>query len=186
MLDIHTHLYFEAFDPDRDTVIMRARAAGVHQMIVVGCDLGECAQAVALAQIHDDVYASVGIHPNEFRQNGSLPDADLGKVAAELEAFAADQKVVAIGECGLDYSQSHGGIDPETKARQMAGCSMQLALASRLGLPVIIHCRDAYADMLALMKRISRAFFCSSLLHGRHRNHASVSGFASGLVFFYR
>lgn len=152
MLDIHTHLYFDSFDPDREEVVLRAREAGVRQMIVVGCDLGECQQAVTLATEYDDVFASVGIHPNEFRVGGSACDQSLEELSDALENFAKEEKVIAIGECGLDYSASHGGIDEETKARQKAGLVMQLALAEKLCLPVIVHCRDAYQDLLEILQ----------------------------------
>lgn len=152
MLDIHTHLYFDSFDADREATILRAREAGIKQMIVVGCDLLECQQAVDLAGRFDDMYASVGIHPNEFRRGGSAAGRALGELLAEIEAFADDKKVVAIGECGLDYSESHGGIDGETKILQQAGFVAHLELAAKLKLPVIIHCREAYHDMLAILK----------------------------------
>ena len=145
MQDIHTHLYWESYDDDRDEVIARAREVGVDEMLVVGTTLEESRKAVTLASQYEDIFASVGIHPNEFR-------SEVGEYLGELEKIAQDKKVVAIGECGLDYSVSHGGIDEATKARQKKGFIEQLALANRLALPVIIHCRDAYRDLLLILK----------------------------------
>ncbi len=144
MQDIHTHLYWESYDEDRDEVLARARAAGVEEMLVVGTTVEESKQALALAQKYKGIFASVGIHPNEFRR-------EVGEYLADLEELAQDKKVIAIGECGLDYSASHGGIDEETKAKQKQGFEEQLSLASKLELPVIVHCRDAYKDLLAIL-----------------------------------
>ncbi|MCW1888125.1 MAG: TatD family hydrolase [Candidatus Moranbacteria bacterium] len=145
MQDIHTHLYWESYDSDRDEVIARAREAGIHEMLVVGTTLEESRKAIALVSQHENIFASVGIHPNEFR-------GEVGEYLLELEEIAQDKKVVAIGECGLDYSVSHGGIDEDTKASQKKGFEEQLALADKLALPVIIHCRDAYEDLLVILK----------------------------------
>jgi TatD DNase family protein len=145
MQDIHTHLYWESYDDDRDEVIARAREAGVSEMLVVGTTLEESRKAVALASQYENIFVSVGIHPNEFR-------GEVGEYLGELEKIAQDRKVVAIGECGLDYSVSHGGIDETTKARQKKGFAEQLALANTLALPVIVHCRDAYRDLLLILK----------------------------------
>ena len=152
MLDIHTHLYWKSYDEDREAVIIRAREAGIKEMIVVGCDLNECQQSVELAHQFDDVYASVGIHPNEFRKGESADEVDVSELVGKLEAFTKDERVIAIGECGLDYSESHGGIDTDTKEKQKAGFVAQLELAQRLQFPVIVHCRDAYEDMLSLLR----------------------------------
>jgi TatD DNase family protein len=144
MLDIHTHLYWESYDDDRDEVIVRAREKGIQQMLVVGTTVEESVRAVALAEKYDDMYASVGIHPNEFRR-------EIGEYLPQLEELARSPKVVAIGECGLDYSESHGGIDEATKEKQKKGFKEQLDLAAKLKLPVIIHCRDAYEDLLFVL-----------------------------------
>ncbi len=153
MLDIHTHLYWDSYDTDRDAVIARARTAGVKQMLVVGTTLEESRRALALAGQYDDVYASVGIHPNEFR-------SQVGEYVVELQELAKDKKVVAIGECGLDYSESHGEITEAQKKDQQEALKKHIALATELGLPLIIHCRpknaltmDAYEDLLAIFRQ---------------------------------
>ena len=155
MQDIHTHLYWESYDADREDVLSRAAAAGVTTMLVVGTNLEESAQAIALAQKHEVLLVSIGMHPNEFRDGVGIPTDWL----AVLTALTENPKVVAIGECGLDYSESHGPITAAEKAAQSRAFVEQLALAKKKNLPVIVHCRstnsvtdDAYRDVLALLE----------------------------------
>lgn len=152
MYDIHTHLYWHTYDGDRDAVIQRARKAGVEKMFVIGCTVEESRQAIALAEQYEGVYASVGIHPNEGNQE--LRSKNQETVKNELESLAKNNKVIAIGECGLDY-YNHGQpelVTAQDKREQKEGFLMQLELAKELKLPVIVHCRDAYRDMLDLIK----------------------------------
>jgi TatD DNase family protein len=158
MLDIHTHLYWDSYDDDRDEVIARARAAGVRQMLVVGTTLAESQKAIILAEQYEDVYASVGIHPNEWRDSEKVK-AQNAQWWEELKVLAENPKVVAIGECGLDYSESHGLITEEQKECQKEAFLRQIALATELHLPLIIHCRptnnqtqDAYQDLLSILE----------------------------------
>ncbi len=164
MHDIHTHLYWDSYDADRDAVIARAHAVGVDKMFTIGCTVEESRQCVALADTYQEIFASVGIHPHEFRTA-----EDVKHLAADIEAlreFAKQSnKVIAIGECGLDYyvrpavidtQQSFVGrgseaISEETKAVQREGFLAQIALARELNLPLIVHCRDAYEDMLTIL-----------------------------------
>lgn len=149
MLDIHTHLYFDAFEPDREQVIKRARAAGVKQMIVVACHRDDFEEATRLAEENEDMYASIGVHPNEFR---SVAEGDwLG----EMKAALFHENVVAVGECGLDYSLGHGEVDEIIKERQIQAFRAQLELALAHTLPVIVHCRDAYDDLLGILRDFS-------------------------------
>jgi TatD DNase family protein len=161
MMDIHTHLYWKSYDADRDAVIGRARDAGVKELFVIGCTVEESRQAVVLAKQYDDMYASVGIHPHEM--NTLLGQADYVERIQEwvtaLRLLAADDKVVAIGECGLDY-YAHDSTKKSTdieKAIQRHGLLAQLELARELSLPLILHCRtepgqsDAYEDLLMIL-----------------------------------
>ncbi|MFA9262164.1 MAG: TatD family hydrolase [Undibacterium sp.] len=165
MHDIHTHLYWDSYDADRDEVIARAHAAGVENMFTIGCTVEESQQCVLLAEKYPEIFASVGIHPHEFRTK-----ADVQNLFTDIETLRAiaeeSKKVVAIGECGLDYYVRPAITDPqqafvgrgtvmiseETKAVQREGFLAQIALARELKLPLIIHCRDAYEDMLTLLK----------------------------------
>lgn len=144
LFDTHCHLDVAAFDPDRDVVIARARAAGVAHFLNPAYDLESSRRAVALAQVHAGVVAAVGVHPNDA--------ADFGEAhLAELRALAHAPQVVAIGEIGLDY---HWQTTP--RDQQAQAFIAQLALARELNLPVIVHCRDAYDDALALLREHGR------------------------------
>lgn len=155
--DIHTHLYWQSYDADRDAVIARARAVGVEKLFVIGCTVEESKQAIALTEQYPDMYAAVGVHPHEFNDLGFKID-DLRM--EELRVLAKHEKVVAIGECGLDY-HSHDKaktITEEQKIVQKEGFLEQIALAQEFRLPLILHCRpsletsDAYEDMFLILQ----------------------------------
>jgi TatD DNase family protein len=135
LIDSHCHLDFPQFDADRDEVLARAVEAGVTAIINPGADLESSRRAVALAERYDNVYAAVGVHPHD----ASTLDP---QVLAELRQLAAHPKVVAIGEIGLDYYR-----DLSPRPQQRAAFDAQLALAADLKLPVIVHQREAAADV---------------------------------------
>ncbi len=154
MHDIHTHLYWESYDADRGAVLARAKEADVTKMLVVGTSIVENEAALKLAAAEPNIWASVGIHPNNFRESVVAENW-----AETLRTQAGNQKVVAIGECGLDYSESHGSITEEQQENQKTGFITQLELAAEKQLPVIVHCRatnvvsdDAYWDLLKIVK----------------------------------
>jgi TatD DNase family protein len=140
LVDSHCHLDVEQFDADREAVLARAQSAGVLRIVNPGIDLRHCRQALALAERNAGVYAAVGIHPNSSAEFDST-------TLAELRRLAAHEKVVAMGEIGLDYYWHK--VDP---ARQAEAFRAQLALAAELGLPVIIHNRDATEDVTAILR----------------------------------
>lgn len=139
LVDSHCHLDVNQFDADRPAVLERARAAGVKAIVIPGIDLQHCRQAVTLANAHDDIYAAVGIHPND---SGDYGDAS----EVELRSLAEHPKVVAYGEIGLDYHWDK--VEP---SRQRVAFERQLELAASLGLPVLIHSRDANEDVAAIL-----------------------------------
>ena len=142
LIDTHAHLDGEKFDADREEVIARARANGVVKIITMGDNLASSARSVALAEGFEPVYAAVGIHPEEAQPMTSADDD-------RLAAWAAQEKVVAIGEIGLDY---YWEKDEEKRALQRTIFVRQLDLARQLDLPVCIHDREAHGDMLKLLK----------------------------------
>jgi len=183
LIDTHCHLDFPDFAPDREAVIQRASDAGVTRLITIGTNLETSRAAVALAETHANVFATIGIHPCEV--------TDTPENACDiLEELARHPKVVAIGECGLDYhhlpsrqkssfqnaSQSTGGVAPGTEESLMADADLknrqsiffqeQLDLAARLKLNVVIHQRDSWHDTLATLKpysgRLRGVFHCFS------------------------
>ena len=145
LIDTHCHLDFEWFDKDRPEVVARAVAAGVTHMIVPAIDLDGCTAVLRLAEQYDEMYATVGIHPNSTAnwQNGWVKT---------LHDLAQHHKVVAIGEIGLDYYR-----DRSPKPTQYQALRLQLDLAMALNLPVILHNREANKDIIRLLSESSVA-----------------------------
>ena len=142
LIDTHAHLDDEKFAHDRAAVVERALAAGVVKIITMGDSLDSSARSVALAERFEPVYAAVGIHPEEAQPMTAATDD-------RLAAWAAQEKVVAIGEIGLDY---YWEKDEEKRALQRAIFVRQLDLARQLKLPVCIHDRGAHGDMMKILK----------------------------------
>lgn len=143
LIDTHCHLNHEQFneDPeDLDDAIRRAHAAGVRELIVVGYDLESSEKAVEIARRSPSAFAAIGIHPHVSRHYDDGPEE-------KLREMAADSRVVAIGEIGLDY---HYDFSP--REDQYRAFRAQIRLASETGLPIIIHCREAYGDVLCVLE----------------------------------
>ena len=146
LIDSHAHLDGEKFADDCAAVVERALAAGVVKIITMGDSLESSARSVALTEEFDPVYAAVGIHPEEVQPMTAATDD-------QLAAWAAQEKVVAIGEIGLDY---YWEKDEEKRALQRAIFVRQLDLARQLRLPVCIHDREAHGDMMKILKTEGR------------------------------
>ncbi len=140
LIDTHCHLDLKQFDADREAVIARAEQAGVTRMITIGVDLASSRAAVALAEAHPAVYATVGVHPHEA---ASFDEVTL----AELKSLARHPKVVAVGEIGLDFYR-----DYSPRAAQRWAFEAQLALAEAVGKPVVVHIRDAHDAAWAILR----------------------------------
>jgi TatD DNase family protein len=141
LIDIGINLGHDSFDADRESVIARAEAAGVVQMIITGASAPGSRQAIALARAAPRRhFATAGIHPHHA---GELDAA----VLAEIESLAQQPEVVAIGECGLDYFR-----DIAPRATQQRAFHQQLELAARLGKPVFLHERDAHDDFVSIVR----------------------------------
>lgn len=150
--DSHTHLDAEKFNDDREEVIARALEKGVHFMMNPGADLSSSKAAVELAATHEGIYAAVGVHPHDT-------DTMTDEVLAEIESLAAHDKVMAIGEIGLDYFYEFS-----KKESQKVWFRKQLQLAKKLNLPVIIHDRDAHGDVMDILTE-EDSFATGVLLH---------------------
>jgi TatD DNase family protein len=140
LIDTHCHLDFERFDADRDAVVERMLESGVGRVIVPALDPENWQVVVGLADKYESVYAAVGVHPNS---SANWDDAWL----EVLRSLASHDKVVAIGEIGLDYYW-----DKSPKAVQQRAFRLQLDLAHQLALPVIIHNRETDTDMLQMLR----------------------------------
>ncbi len=141
MIDSHAHVDFGKFDGDRAAVLARAWAAGLRAIVNVGADLDGSRRSVALAATDPRIWATVGIHPHEA---GEATDADF----AAIEELATKPRVVGIGECGLD----RGPHNDAPLDRQEALLRRHIRLARRLGLAIVIHNRDTYPELFAILE----------------------------------
>jgi len=148
LVDTHAHLQWASFNKDREEVISRARGVGVEHMVNIGFDVDGSREAIELATKHRGVYATVGIHPHEAsRLNQNALNI--------LRKLSENPKVVAIGEIGLDYYRN---LSP--RETQIRAFKTQLILAEELGLPVVIHDRDAHADILEILSEFKGRTKC--------------------------
>ena len=141
MIDSHAHLDYAELSDDLEGVLARAAEAGVSHIITIGVKLTTADRPKALAEAHDNIWCSVGIHPHEA---GSEPDA------ANIDAILASAdhpKCVAIGEAGLDYF-----YDYASPKQQEDSFRAQIAVARCLDLPIIVHARDADSDVAAILE----------------------------------
>ena len=145
-IDTHCHLEDEKFSEDRADVLSRARAAEVETIINFGSTLASSIAVVDLAKNFSELYAGVGIHPEEI-------DEFDDNTCARLAELAANKKVIAVGEIGLDY---HWEKDSERRLIQQKIFIEQLDLARQLKLPVCVHDRDAHGDTLKILQTEAR------------------------------
>jgi len=139
LIDSHAHLTFDLFDTDRDEVLHRAQNEGVERIITIGTELTSSRAAVDLAEKHQMIYASAGVHPH------AVDDFDDSDWEA-LSTLWAHPRVCAVGETGLDYYYDYGD-----RARQRLLFRRHLEAAAEVGLPVVVHIRDAFDDAFELM-----------------------------------
>lgn len=138
-IDTHAHYDAEEFDADRDELLTQLFAESVDSIITMGCSLKSSAAALKLAEKYERMYAAVGIHPEDCE---NLPDDYI----SQIKTLAANKKVRAIGEIGLDYH-----YDGFSREKQIACFKEQLKLAQELDFPVVIHSRDATKDTLDIL-----------------------------------
>jgi len=155
-IDSHAHIDGSEYDSDREDVVRRARDAGVRAILNIGTGdphSGALERAVALAEKHDDIYAAVGIHPHDAR----LFD---DSAAAKIKDLTKGSRVIAWGEIGLDYY-----YDNSPREVQREVFSRQLRLARDVGLPVIIHTREAEADTVQILQSEWNASGLPGIMH---------------------
>ncbi|MCH7486436.1 MAG: TatD family hydrolase [Proteobacteria bacterium] len=153
LVDSHCHLDFPEFEGELDAVVSRAQDAGVGWMLTICTKVSELDRVLALAERHDNIYCSVGIHPHEA---ASEPEVSAG----HLVRLAAHPKVVGIGETGLDYHYEHSPREDQQRSFRA-----HIAAARESGLPLIVHTRSADEDTEAILaeEQVRGAF--SGLLH---------------------
>ncbi len=140
MIDSHAHIHFDQYQDQLNELLDRAKDANVNQIITVGVDEADSKKAVYCANSHQKVFASVGVHPHEAKYG-------IGKISELIS-----DKVVAIGECGLDYYRN---LSP--KDAQQTTFRKQIELALERDLPLIFHVREAYEDFLNIIKDYPKA-----------------------------
>lgn len=153
LIDSHCHLEYKGLVEDQQAVLARARAAGVGGFLSISTRQREWGQVIGTAEREADVWASVGIHPHEADAH-----ADMGEAA--LLEIAANPRVIAIGETGLDYYYDHS--DRET---QQALFRQHIAVARETGLPLIVHTRDAEDDTARIMTEEMERGAYPALIH---------------------
>lgn len=138
LIDTHAHVHFQEFRLDIAEMLDRSEAAGVEKIITVGCNETDSGDAIAVARAYEHIWASVGLHPH---------DADRGfEALEEIARLAGLDKVVAIGECGLDNFRSQTTSEDQERALRF-----QIELGLRLNLPMIFHVRDAFPQFFNIL-----------------------------------
>ncbi|MGO9450083.1 MAG: TatD family hydrolase [Candidatus Binataceae bacterium] len=142
LVDTHCHLADSRLDSDLDAVLARAAEAGIAKIVAVGAigAIENDRRTVAIAETHAHIFAAVGVHPHDAK--GCTPQR-----LTDLRELAASPKVVAIGESGLDFHYMHSPVEAQEQALRE-----HLKLAAELSRPIVIHCRDAEAQLAAIVR----------------------------------
>jgi TatD DNase family protein len=140
LIDTHAHLDYEGLVDNLDGIIGNAIDAGIEKMIVPGVELSGLPQIIEIIEKYDNVFGAVAVHPSEAK---GWQDSNLD----ELRKYARHEKIVAIGETGLDYYHDKSFIDTQKQAFRA-----HMQLAQEMNLPVMIHDREAHADTIAILK----------------------------------
>ncbi len=147
-IDSHAHLYFDKFDEDRDEVIENLLInEGIDNIINVATDLESCEKCIALAEKYEQLYATSGFHPNDLDTLNNIKDLNI------IQEFLKHEKVIAVGEIGLDYYW-----DKVDKSKQKEFFIRQLEIALEENYPVIIHNREADDDIFNIVKEVSNKY----------------------------
>ena len=145
LFDTHAHLHDPWIADDLPSVLARAREAGVSRIVTIGCSLEDSRNALAVAEGHDRLWATLGVHPHDAKDWND-------KTADAFRRMASSDRVVAIGEIGLDFYRN---LSPHPD--QYAAFEAQLALADELDLPVVIHSRDAHEECYGVLSTWAHA-----------------------------
>ena len=159
-IDSHAHIQLDLFDSDRSVVIERAKNSQVSIILVVGFDISTSHLAVELADRYDHIYATVGLHPHDAKR--FTP-----QTLREIALLAEHPKVVALGEMGLDY---HRNLSPKSVQKRVF--EEQLDLATQLDLPIVVHNRNAFDDILSILENHSQ--LTGGVLHCFSENTKSM------------
>lgn len=145
LIDTHAHLSFSQFEGEISQIIERAKEAGVTKIINVGCDFTSCQEVVELLKVSDMFYATLGLHPYEAM------DVNEQLLLNWRELIANEERIVAIGEIGLDYFKAQVSREEQKRAFKM-----QLELAVDLNMPVVVHNRESDDDCLEILEEVEK------------------------------
>jgi TatD DNase family protein len=183
LVDSHCHLDFPDFAEERDAIVQRARDAGLVRMVTISTKVHQFDRIKAIADTYDDVFCSVGTHPHHA-------DIELDIQTDDLVRLSEGEKVVAIGEAGLDYF-----YDNAPREAQAEGLRRHIGAARRTGLPLVIHARDADEDMAAILAEETEGkgafpfvLHCFSSGRGLAETGIALGGYVSfsGILTFRR
>lgn len=144
LIDSHAHLDMKDFDKDREEIFERALEGGITHIVTIGIDLESSLEASRLSKEYDYIYATVGCHPHNA-------DTCTPEILDRMAQIASEEKVRAWGEIGLDFFRNRS-----TKENQLKIFERQLEIADSLGLPVVIHDREAHEDVISILKKMGR------------------------------
>ncbi|HSM42231.1 MAG TPA: TatD family hydrolase [Afifellaceae bacterium] len=153
LVDSHCHLDFPDFAEELDDIVARAEAAGIGRMVTISTHVRQFDRVLAVAERYDSVFCSVGTHPHNADEELDIEPVDLVRISGH-------PKVVAIGEAGLDYH-----YDNSPREAQAEGLRRHIAAARETGLPLVIHARDADADMAAILTEETEKGAFPAVLH---------------------
>lgn len=150
LIDTHCHLNFPDFEKDLDQVLTNALESGVEKIVCVGSNIEDSKKAIAVARkFPGSVFAAVGIHPQKTDPGNQ---DSLEKQLKQLEELVRERGVVAVGECGLDYTPAPPGEMDRSHEEQVFLFERQIELARKLGLPIIVHSRKAFEDTIGVLR----------------------------------
>ncbi len=152
-IDTHAHLTDERFDEDREEIIKKAFDSMTEKIITSGVNLENSKQAVKLAEEYENIYASIGVHPQDV-------DGVEDNTLKEIERLASSKKVVAIGEIGLEYLEN----SPDRELQNQVFIE-QILLAEKLELPIVIHTRNAIGDTMKILREYKNHLKSGGTLH---------------------
>lgn len=147
LFDSHAHYNDEKFNEDRETILQAIFQEGVTKLVCAGYSLSSSKEAVEIANRYPNIYAIIGISPNDIPTQGADYEKALDNQLSQIQELAKNKKVVAIGEIGLDYYWNK-----ENKEEQKLAFQKQIELANTLNLPIVIHTREAVYDTLEILK----------------------------------
>ncbi|MBQ7201546.1 MAG: TatD family hydrolase [Eubacterium sp.] len=173
IFDTHAHYDDEAFDTDREEILSGLSSHGIKNIVNIGVDIPTSKNSIELAEIYDFIYAVIGFHPSEVKE---MTEDDIDWLRAhvyknvsaeerikheEIKDKERNDKVIAIGEIGLDY---HWSESEEENRDQQHWFRRQIALAKEVGLPIVVHSRDAAADTMQIIKE-EKAYETGGIIH---------------------